>query len=147
MRLHELSPIYGTNKARKRVGRGAGSGLGKTSGRGQDGQKSRSGYSRKIGFEGGQTRVLMRLPQRGFNNKAFRTEYAVINLEDLNVFEEGTVVTPELLKDCGIIKKQMSGIKVLGNGKLEKKLTIKAHKFSKTALEEINAVGAIAEVI
>ena len=147
MRLNELKPNDGATKNRKRVGRGIGSGTGKTAGRGENGQKSRSGYSRKPGFEGGQIALFKRLPRIGFNNKAFRTEYAIINLTDLNVFEDGTVVTPELLQSTGLVKKQLSGIKVLGSGKLERKLTVKAHKFSKTAIAEIEAAGGIIEVI
>ena len=137
----------GAIKNRKRVGRGPGSGLGKTSGRGENGQKSRSGYSRKAGFEGGQLPLYRRLPKRGFNNAKFKTEYAVINLSDLNKFEDGAVVTPELLKEMGLLKKQLDGVKVLGIGKLEKKLTVKANKFSSKAIEEIEKLGGKAEVI
>lgn len=133
--------------ARRRVGRGIGSGLGKTSGRGQKGQKSRSGGGVRRGFEGGQTPLYRRLPKRGFSNANFKVEYAVINLSDLNRFDNDTVVTPELLKETGIVKKQLSGIKVLGNGVLEKKLTVKAHKFSMTAKEKIEAAGGKVEVI
>ena len=138
MKLHELS---------KRVGCGSGSGLGKTCGRGQKGQKSRSGASINPVFEGGQLPLYRRLPKRGFSNALFKKEYAVINLSDLNIFDNGTVVTPALLKEKGIIKKQLSGIKVLGNGKLEKKLTIQANKFSNSALEKIKESGSKAEVI
>ena len=147
MKLHTISPNYGATKTRKRVGRGPGSGLGKTSGRGENGQKSRSGYSHKPGFEGGQLPLYRRLPKRGFSNANFKVEYAVINLSDLNRFDNDTVVTPELLKETGIVKKQLSGIKVLGNGVLEKKLTVKAHKFSMTAKEKIEAAGGKVEVI
>jgi len=147
MKLHELEKNIGATHSKKRVGRGSGSGLGKTSGRGQKGQKARSGGSINPVFEGGQLPLYRRLPKRGFSNYLFKKEYAVINVEDLNVFENGTVVTPALLKEMGIIKKQLSGIKVLGNGKLEKKLTIQANKFSNSALEKIEESGSKAEVI
>ncbi len=147
MKLHELEKNIGATHARKRVGRGPGSGLGKTSGRGQKGQKARSGGSINPVFEGGQLPLYRRLPKRGFTNALFKTTYATINVEDLNVFEDGTVVTPALLKDKGIIKKGLDGLKVLGNGKLERKLTIQANKFSKTALEKIKESGSKAEVI
>lgn len=147
MKLHELAKNPGATTAKKRVGRGSGSGLGKTAGRGQKGQNARSGGGVNPVFEGGQLPLYRRLPKRGFSNHKFKTEYAVINLSDLNVFEDGTVVTPALLKDTGIVKKQLSGIKVLGEGALEKKLTIQAHKFSKTALAKINESGSKAEVI
>ena len=147
MKLHELEKNIGATHAKKRVGRGSGSGLGKTSGRGQKGQKARSGGSINPVFEGGQLPLYRRLPKRGFSNYLFKTEYAVINVEDLNVFDNGTVVTPALLKEKGIIKKQLKGIKVLGNGKLEKKLTIQANKFSTSALEKIKESGSKAEVI
>jgi large subunit ribosomal protein L15 len=147
MKLHELEKNIGATHAKKRVGRGSGSGLGKTSGRGQKGQKARSGGSINPVFEGGQLPLYRRLPKRGFTNDKFRTRYAVINLDELNRFEEGTVVTPALLKETGIIKKQLAGIKVLGTGKLEKKLTIQANKFSASALEKIKESGSKAEVI
>lgn len=147
MKLHELEKNIGATHAKKRVGRGPGSGLGKTSGRGQKGQKARSGGSINPVFEGGQLPLYRRLPKRGFTNGKFRTRYAVINLSDLNVFEDGTVVTPALLKETGVIKNQLDGIKVLSNGKLERKLTIQAHKFSTTALEKIEESGSKAEVI
>ena len=147
MKLHELEKNIGATHARKRVGRGPGSGLGKTSGRGHKGQKARSGGSINPVFEGGQLPLYRRIPKRGFSNHRFKTEYAVINVEDLNVFEDGTVVTPALLKDAGIVKKQLDGIKVLGNGKLEKKITIQASKFSTSALEKIKEAGSKAEVI
>lgn len=147
MKLNELRFPEGSKKIRNRVGRGTSSGNGKTSGKGHKGQKARSGYSRKAGFEGGQLPLYRRLPKRGFSNARFKEEYAVLNLSDLNQFDEGTVVTPELLKETGIIKKQLSGIKILGNGSLEKKLTIKAHKFSMTAKEKIEAAGGKVEVI
>ena len=147
MKLHELEKNIGAKHSKKRVGRGSGSGLGKTSGRGQKGQKARSGGSINPVFEGGQLPLYRRLPKRGFSNYLFKKEYAVINLGDLNVFENGTLVTPALLKEKGIIKKQLSGIKVLGNGKLEKKLTIQANKFSASAIEKIKESGSKAEVI
>ena len=147
MKLHELKPNEKAFKVRKRVGRGPGSGLGKTSGRGENGQKSRSGYSHKTGFEGGQLPLYRRLPKRGFSNARFKKEYAIINLSDLNKFEDGALVTREILKEMGLIKKELSGLKILGNGNLDKKLTIKAHKFTKSALEKIEAKGGKAEVI
>ena len=147
MKLNSIYPNDGATKTRKRVGRGTGSGLGKTSGRGENGQKSRSGYSRKAGFEGGQLPLYRRLPKRGFTNALFKKDYAVINLSDLNKFENGATVTPELLKEMGILKKQLSGVKVLGNGKLEKKLNVKAHRFSNVAKEQIEKLGGKAEVI
>lgn len=147
MKLHELKKNEGATFARKRVGRGAGSGLGKTSGKGQKGQKSRSGASINPVFEGGQSPLFRRLHIRGFSNAKFKVRYASINLSDLNVFNDGDVVTPEVLKEKGIVKKQLAGIKVLGNGTLEKKLTIKAHRFSSSALEKIEQSGSIAEVI
>ena len=147
MKLHELEKNIGATHARKRVGRGPGSGLGKTCGRGQKGQKARSGGSINPVFEGGQLPLYRRLPKRGFTNGKFKTRYAVINLSDLNVFEDGTVVTPALLKETGIIKNQLDGIKILGNGTLEKNLTVQAHKFSNTALEKIKETGSKAEVI
>ena len=147
MKLHELEKNIGATHAKKRVGRGPGSGLGKTSGRGQKGQKARSGASINPVFEGGQLPLYRRIPKRGFSNAKFKTRYAVINLKDLNGFEDGAVVTPALLKDAGIIKNQLDGIKVLGNGKLEKKLTIQASKFSASAMEKIKEAGSKAEVI
>ena len=147
MKLHELEKNIGATHAKKRKGRGPGSGLGKTSGRGQKGQKARSGGSINPVFEGGQLPLYRRIPKRGFTNDRFKTRYAVINIEDLNVFDNDTVVTPAILKDAGIIKKQLDGIKILGNGKLEKKLTIQAHKFSASALEKIKEAGSKAEVI
>ena len=147
MKLNTIHPAEGATKARKRVGRGPGSGTGKTAGRGENGQKSRSGYSRKAGFEGGQLPLYRRLPKRGFTNARFKVEYAVINLDDLNKFEDGATVTPELLKEMGLLKNQLDGVKVLGNGTLEKKLTVKAHKFSASALAAIEKSGGKAEVI
>lgn len=147
MKLHELEKNIGATHKRKIVGRGRGSGLGKTSGKGHKGQNARSGGGVRAIFEGGQTPLYMRLPKRGFNNYEFATKYAVINVSDLNRFEDGTVVSPALLKEVGLVKKQLDGIKVLGNGILEKKLTIQAHKFSKTALEKIEASGSKFEVM
>ncbi|MBP3461614.1 MAG: 50S ribosomal protein L15 [Bacilli bacterium] len=147
MKLHTISPNFGATKTRKRVGRGPGSGLGKTSGRGENGQKSRSGYSHKPGFEGGQLPLYRRLPKRGFTNARFKTEYAVINLSDLNRFENDSVITPELLKEMGLLKNQLDGVKVLGYGTLEKKLVVKAHKFSEKARQEIEKLGGKVEVI
>ena len=134
-------------KASKRVGRGPGSGMGKTSTRGENGQKSRSGASIPAWFQGGQSPLYRRIPKRGFNNKRFETKYAVINLSDLNKFNDGDVVTPELLKEKGIIKKQLSGVKVLAFGELEKKLTVKAQRFSSRAVTKIESKGGKAEVI
>ncbi len=147
MKLHELERNIGATHSKKRVGRGSGSGLGKTSGRGQKGQKARSGVSISPLFEGGQTPLYRRIPKRGFSNARFKTSYATVNIEALNVFEDGTVVTPALLKEKRIITKELSGVKVLGNGKLEKKLTIQANKFSNSALEKIKEAGSKAEVI
>ena len=147
MKLHELQRNIGATHEKKRVGRGSGSGLGKTSGRGQKGQKARSGGSINPVFEGGQLPLYRRLPKRGFSNAKFKVEYAVINLDDLNRFEDGTVVTPALLKEVGLANKELDGIKVLGNGKLEKTLTIQANKFSTSALEKIKESGSKAEVI
>ena len=147
MKLHELKKNEGATFARKIVGRGSGSGLGKTSGKGQKGQKSRSGASINPVFEGGQTPLFRRLHIRGFSNAKFKVRYATINLSDLNVFNDGDIVTPELLKEMGVIKNSLDGIKVLGNGKLTKKLTVKANKFSETAKKEIEALGGTIEVI
>ena len=147
MKLNELQRNIGATHAKKRVGRGPASGLGKTCGRGQKGQKARSGASINPVFEGGQLPLYRRIPKRGFKNAKFKTVYGVINLADLNKFEDGTVVTPALLKDTGLVKKQYEGNKVLGNGKLEKKLTIQANKFSESALAKIKEAGSKAEVI
>ena len=147
MKLHELRPNEKAFSSKKRVGRGPGSGLGKTSGKGHKGQNARSGGGVRPGFEGGQLPLFRRLPKRGFSNAKFQTVYAVINLSDLNKFEDGAIVTPEILKEMGILKNQLDGVKVLGNGKLEKKLTVKAHKFSKTAKEAIEKMGGKAEVM
>ena len=147
MKLHELERNPGSVKERRRVGRGMGSGLGKTSGKGEKGQKARSGVSIPATFEGGQLPLYRRLPKRGFSNYDFKIKYATINVSDLNRFADGTVVTPELLKDCGLLKKQLCGVKVLGNGTLEKKLTIKANKFSREAVSKIDKSGSTLEVI
>ena len=147
MKLHEMSYTEGARRERKRIGRGHGSGHGKTSGKGQKGQNARSGGGVRLGFEGGQTPIMRRLPKRGFTNAKFKVEYAVINLDDLNRFEDGTVVTPALLKEVGLIKNQLDGIKVLGTGELTKKLTIQANKFSASALVKIEKSGSKAEVI
>lgn len=147
MKLHELSPNEGAVKSRKRVGRGIGSGLGKTSGKGHKGQNARSGGGVRPGFEGGQLPLFRRLSKRGFNNYNFRTIYAVVNVGDLERFEDGTIVTTEMLKENGLVNKELDGIKILGNGKLTKKLTVKANKFSNTAKEKIESVGGKIEVI
>ena len=146
MKLNNLCKSPET-KSIKRVGRGPGSGMGKTSTRGENGQKSRSGVSISPWFEGGQSPLYRRVPKRGFNNKRFRTEYATINLSDLNRFNDGDTVTPELLKELGIIKKQLAGVKVLANGKLEKKVNVKAHRFSSKAVSKIEEIGGTTEVI
>lgn len=141
MKLHELE---GTRKRRKRVGRGMSSGSGKTSGRGQKGQKARSTI--RVGFEGGQTPLFQRLPKRGFTN-VHRKELAIVNLDSLNVFEDGTEITPELLLEKGVVGNLKAGLKVLGRGAVEKKLTVRAHKFSASAKEAIEAAGGKIEVI
>ncbi len=147
MKLHTMYAAEGATKTRKRVGRGTGSGLGKTSGKGHKGQNARSGGGVRPGFEGGQLPLFRRLPKRGFSNAMFKTTYAVLNLSDLNKFEENTTVTPELLKEMGILKNQLDGVKILGNGTLEKKLIVQANQFSKKAQEEIEKLGGKAEVI
>ncbi|MEX2785128.1 50S ribosomal protein L15 [Streptococcus sp. H49] len=146
MKLHELKPAQGSRKVRKRVGRGSSSGNGKTAGRGQKGQKARSGGSIRLGFEGGQTPLFRRLPKRGFTNINAK-EYALVGLEQLNVFEDGTEVTPDLLKKKGIIRSEKSGVKILANGELTKTLTVKAAKFSKNAEAAITAKGGSTEVV
>lgn len=146
MKLHELKPAQRKSKERKRRGRGISSGLGKTSGRGQKGQKSRSGGGVRVGFEGGQMPLYRRLPKVGFTN-IFRKEYAIVNIKDLEIFENGTEVTPEVLKEVGLVKSMKNGVKILGNGEISKELTVKAHKFSKTAAERIIASGGKVEVI
>jgi large subunit ribosomal protein L15 len=146
MKLHELKPAAGSRKAPKRVGRGTGSGLGRNAGKGEKGQKARSGGGVRPGFEGGQMPLYRRLPKRGFTN-IFAKEYAEINIDRLNIFEDGTEITPELLLENGIVKKAKDGVKVLGNGELQKKLTVKAAKFTKAAAEKIEAAGGKVEVI
>jgi large subunit ribosomal protein L15 len=146
MKLHELKPAEGSRKERKRLGRGIGSGQGKTAGKGHKGQNARSGGGVRIGFEGGQTPLFRRLPKRGFTN-INRKEYAVVNLDVLNRFEDGTEVTPELLIESGVVKNEKAGIKILASGNIEKKLTVKAHKFSSAAKEAIEAAGGNTEVI
>ena len=146
MQIHELTPAPDSNKASKRVGRGHGSGNGKTAGKGHKGQKARSGGGVRIGFEGGQMPLARRIPKRGFNN-IFATRYATVNVADLNKFTEGTVVDTELLCASGLIKTVCDGVKILGEGELNVKLTVKAAKFTKTALEKIEKAGGKAEVI
>lgn len=147
MKLHELRPAKGAVRVSKRKGRGTGTGLGKSAGRGGDGQKSRSGGGVRIGFEGGQMPLIRRLPKRGFTN-IFRKQYNSINVETLNRFDNGTEITAELLKKVGVISKiEKDGLKILGDGNLEKSLTIKARKFTKTAAEKIEAAGGKVEVI
>ena len=146
MKLHELSPNPGAVRDVKRVGRGHGSGNGKTAGKGHKGQKARSGGNIRPGFEGGQTALARRIPKRGFNN-IFATKYAIINVSDLEKFKDGTVVDTELLKAAGIIKKELDGVKVLGNGDLTKNLTVKAAKCSAAAKEKIEKAGGKAEVM
>ena len=146
MKLHELSPGAGSKKVSKRVGRGIGSGIGGRSGRGQDGQKSRSGYSRKFGFEGGQMPLVRRVPKRGFTN-IFAINYAIVNVEALNVFEDGSVVTADELLARRIVNKTLSGIKILGNGELKKSLTVQCAVVSESAKAKIEAAGGKVEVI
>ncbi|WP_047981946.1 50S ribosomal protein L15 [Ornithinibacillus contaminans] len=146
MKLHELKPAEGTRKERNRVGRGTSSGNGKTSGRGHKGQKARSGGGVRPGFEGGQMPLFQRLPKRGFTN-INRKEYAIVNLDVLNRFEDGTEITPELLLETGVVSSLKSGIKVLGNGSVENKYTVKAHKFSASAKAAIEGAGGKVEVI
>ena len=146
MKLQELKPAVGSRKSPKRLGRGNGSGLGKTSGKGQKGQTSRSGGSIRPGFEGGQMPVMRRIPKRGFIN-IFAKQYTTVNVEELSVFEDGTVITAEFLKEIGFISKINDGLKILGDGELDKKLTVKAAKFTKSAQEKIVAAGGVAEEI
>lgn len=147
MKLHELQYNEGARQgARKRVGRGPGSGNGKTAGKGHKGQNARSGGGVRLGFEGGQTPLYMRISKRGFTNFT-RVEYAVVNLESLNRFDDGVEVTPVLLKEAGLVKDEKNGIKVLGRGKLDRKLSVKAHKFSEAAKAAIEKAGGTAEVI
>lgn len=147
MKLHELRPAEGAVKDKKRLGRGTGSGLGKTSGRGHKGQGARSGGGVRVGFEGGQMPLARRLPKRGFTN-IFKKQYTLINVETLNRFENGTEITPELLKEMKVISKiEKDGIKILGEGNLEKSLTVKAQKFTASAKEKIESAGGKSEVI
>ena len=147
MKLHELEKNIDATHRRKKVGRGPGSGLGKTSGKGHKGQKSRSGVTIPATFEGGQMPLFRKLPKRGFSNHRFKKEYAVVNLDDLNIFEDGTLVTPVLLREKGIINKELEGVKILARGELKKKLTVQAHKFSLSAKEKIEKSGSKIEVI
>lgn len=146
MKLHELRAPQGATRKPKRKGRGTATGQGKTAGRGMNGQNSRSGGGVRPGFEGGQMPITRIIPKRGFTNPN-KKEWAILNVEDLNVFENGTVVTPEMLQETGIVGKIVDGVKVLGNGDLEKNVTVKAHKFSKSAAEKIENAGGKAEVI
>ena len=146
MKLHELRAVKGATKAPKRKGRGTATGQGKTAGRGMNGQKSRSGGGTRLGFEGGQMPLYRRLPKRGFNN-IWGTEYTIVNVEDFNKFEAGTVITQEVLEEAGLVKQVKDGIKVLGQGTINIAVTVKADKFSKTAVEKIEAAGGKAEVI
>lgn len=146
MKLHELKPAEGSRSSRKRIGRGIGSGTGKTAGKGHKGQNARSGGGVRPGFEGGQNPLFRRLPKRGFTN-INRKDYAVVNLDVLNRFDEGTEITPALLIESGVVSNERSGIKILGNGSLEKKLNVKAHKFSGSAKEAIEAAGGQTEVL
>ncbi|AUS98128.1 50S ribosomal protein L15 [Clostridium thermosuccinogenes] len=147
MKLHELKPAEGAKRAPYRKGRGPASGNGKTAGRGHKGQNARAGGGVRRGFEGGQMPLYRRIPKRGFNNKLFATKYAEINVSDLNIFEDGAVVTLDVLKESGLVKKVLDGVKVLGNGDLTKKLTVQAAKFTKSASEKIEAAGGKAEVV
>lgn len=146
MKLHELKPAKGAVKNRKRLGRGTATGQGETAGRGHNGQNSRSGGGTRPGFEGGQMPLYRRIPKRGFNNP-FKKVWSIVNVEDLNKFEEGTEVTPAVLMESGLIKRLNDGVKILGDGALEKKLTVKANKFTQSAQEKIEAAGGKAEVI
>ncbi len=147
MKLHELAPVPGSRHSRKRLGRGIGSGLGKTSGRGHKGQWARSGGGVRPGFEGGQTPLFRRLPKRGFTNAPFKKEWSVVNLKDLERFPAGTIVTPELLQEQGLVKAMQHGVKVLAVGDLSVALTVRAHAFSGAAKEKIAAAGGTVEVI
>ena len=146
MRLHDLRPAEGSTKSKKRVGRGTGSGLGTTAGRGMNGQNSRAGGGVRPGFEGGQMPLFRRIPKRGFNNK-FKKQWTVVNVEILNEFEDGTEITPEVLLQTGVVSKLSYGLKILGDGELNKKLTVKANKFTQSAISKIEAAGGKAEVI
>ena len=145
MKLHDLKPAEGATTARKRLGRGIGSGLGKTSGKGHKGAKARSGGGKRPGFEGGQMPLTMRLPKRGFTNK-WRVEYATVNVDRLNIFEDGAVVSPVELIQAGILKNVQDGVKILGNGEISKKLTVQANTFTASAKEKIEAAGGKVEV-
>jgi large subunit ribosomal protein L15 len=147
MKLHELSVVDGSTHRRKVVGRGPGSGHGKTSGRGEKGQKARSGGGVSPWFEGGQTPLYKRLPRRGFSNARFTKRYAIVNVSDLNRFKDGEIVTPALLVESGLVKKELCGIKILGNGNLEKRLTVKANIFTNSAITKIEEMGGTTEVI
>lgn len=146
MKLHELEATQGSRNKNFRVGRGVGSGNGKTSGRGQKGQNARTSGGVRLGFEGGQMPIYRRLPKRGFNN-INHNEYAIVNIASLNKFKEGTVVTPALLVESGLVRKEFDGVKILGNGELTVKLTVQANKFSKSAVEAIEKAGGKTEVI
>ena len=146
MELHNLKPTKGATHSKKRLGRGVGSGTGKTAGKGHKGQNARSGGGTRPGFEGGQTPFFKRMPKRGFTNR-FRKEYAVVNVSELNKYENGTVVTVELLLQDNLVRKVLSGVKILGDGNLEKKLTVQANKFTGSAVEKIEAAGGSVEVI
>lgn len=146
MKLHELKPVTGSKKSQKRVGRGTGSGLGKTAGKGQKGQNSRSGGGTKPGFEGGQMPLYRRLPKRGFTN-IFAKQIVEVNIERLNIFENGTEVTEALLKERGVVSKTLDGVKILGNGELTKSLTVKVSRFSESAKAKIEAAGGKVEVM
>ncbi len=146
MRLHDLRPAEGSTKSKKRVGRGTGSGHGTTAGRGMNGQNSRSGGGVRPGFEGGQMPLFRRIPKRGFNNK-FKKQWTIVNVELLNDFEDGTEITPDVLLQTGVVSKIEYGIKILGDGELNKKLTVKANKFTQSAISKIEAAGGKAEVI
>ena len=146
MKLNELKPTEGARFTTKRLGRGQGSGQGKTSGKGHKGQNARSGGGVAIGFEGGQTPLYKRIPMRGFTNMT-RKEYAIVNVEALNCFDDGATVDFALLKEKGLVKKKLDGLKILGNGKLEKKLTIRANKFTKSAQKAIEEAGGTVEVL
>ncbi|MGM0501338.1 MAG: 50S ribosomal protein L15 [Bacillota bacterium] len=147
MELHDLQPANGAKKDKKRKGRGIGSGKGKTSGKGHKGQNARSGGGTRPGFEGGQTPFFKRFPKRGFSNAKFKTEYSVVNVGDLNRFEDGSKVTIADLKEAGLLKQIKDGVKILGDGELEKSLTIEAHQYSQSAVEKIETAGGKAEVI
>ncbi len=146
LKLHDLRPAAGSRHKKKRVGRGPASGCGKTAGRGHKGQKSRSGYSMRRGFEGGQMPLVRRVPKRGFNNPT-RVEYTILNVEQLNRFADGTVVNPEFLKDKGLFKRRTIGLKILGDGELTASLTVQANKFTRTAMKKIEAASGKVEVL